>query len=174
MSVPPSFTKPSFRLSRSLLFWFGLFGLIFIVWSWVNSMHRTAGLGRWVKILEVHPPKTPHPPWEAGFKEVYGHSGGYLMAVLPIPSREVPLRIEVQSHDIYESPYGPPDARWFPMPMILKKEPWPFPSGASYTHTDFLVPHWILLATYLPIWTGAVAWRRRRANQAAPGASHLQ
>ena len=166
MSIPEPPIQRSFSLTRSPLVWLGLFGLLFILWSWQDSMHRMAGFGRLVEIREVHPLKDPHPPWKPKYMAFYGHSGGCLKANVAIPNSTPPLHIETLKYEAWNSPYVPPDARWFPMPEIQREEPWPFPSGASYVGTTFLLPHWISIIVYLAIWAGMIAWRWRRVRRA--------
>lgn len=166
MSIPAPPVKRPFRISRSPLVWLGLFGAVFIVWSWVDSMHRMAGFGRLVEIREAHPPKDPNPPWKTRYMIFHGHSGGYLRATTLIRSSASALRIDVIKHELWSSNFVPPGATWFPMPRIEREDPWPFPSGASYVGTTFRLPHWILLILYLMIWGGAIAWKCRRMRHA--------
>lgn len=162
MSIPDTPIKRSFRITRSPLIWLGLFGAVFIVWSWVDSMHQMSEIGRLVIITEVH----PSGPWgEAAYTESYGQSGGCLRASMVIRN-SADLRIEALHHKIGKTSYVAPDARWFPMPSVKRDEPWSFASGLSYTGTTFLLPHWILLVAYLTIWTAAIAWRRSRMRRA--------
>jgi hypothetical protein len=167
MAIPESPIKRPFRISRSPLVWLGLFGAVFIVWSWVDSMHRMAGFGRLVEIREIHPPKDPNPPLKTRYMVFHGHSGGYLRATTLICSSASALRIDAIKHELWNSNYVPPGARWFPMPAIQREKPWLFPSGASYVGTTYLFPHWIFALIYLSIWAGVMDRSNRRAQRAA-------
>ncbi len=166
MSIAESHTKRPFQITRSpLVFWLGLFGLIFILWSWVDSMTRIAGIGRLLEIRELHPPKRSSPPYTL-YTAFYGHAGGCLKASIPIGSSTAALRVEAIKLETWTS-HHVPDAEWFPVPAIQREKPRQFTSGASYVGTTFLFPHWNLLVIYLSIWAGVMDWSSRRARRAA-------
>ena len=163
--IQQSHAKPHFRIRRSPLVWLGLLGFLFILWSWVDSMHRMGGIVRRAEIWETHPPTIPRSGWVGNYRSFYGHSAGYLRIHMVIPSSSA-LRIDAKKYEIWDSNHVSPDARWFPTPKIRRDEPWSFPSGASYTGMTFMLPHWIVCALYLTIWLGALAWRIRRVRRA--------
>ncbi|WP_367872842.1 hypothetical protein [Luteolibacter sp. Populi] len=152
-------------LHRSLLFWFGLFGAMFLLWSWVDSMHAMAGASRHVDIREVHPPPHPSPPWEPGVGEFYGHTGGRIQLAFVVRDQSGNLKVESRKITMGRHRFVPPDSRWFPLPGVFKDEPWPFPSGASYTFTIISIPHWLVLLLYLAAWSAVLTWRSRRMRR---------
>lgn len=168
MSLDESPTKRCFQITRSpLVFWLGLFGVLFLLWSWLDSMMGMAGIGRLVQIRDLHPPKYPASPYHPHYMAFYGHSGGCLKATVPICSSTTDLRVETVKYEILNSSDIPLDAEWFPMPAIRREKAWPFPSGANYVGTTYLFPHWVLLIIYFSIWAGVMDWSNRQRRRAA-------
>ena len=133
----------TFRLFRSRAFWFGIPGLVFLSWSWMDSMSHYSGLS--------------YPRVKPGYDLVSQEKSSILFAwwtdaaALPPP--------------VSPGDPGPSLLSW----RVASKSP-PvilFP-GFAYSMEDgagvgkrhqLQLPHWILLASYLAAWFIVMFWR---------------
>lgn len=129
---------------RSLSLWFGLFGLIFLLWAWADSFERTSVA--WMQ--RGHP-----------FVSARNHSSTVQLSWgYADPANDAGISREISS--------DPERPLLWARPRFEKER------GGSASITTLRIPHWLLLCLYLPAWAILLVWRWRRraaANIAAPG-----
>jgi hypothetical protein len=151
---------------RSLLFWLGIPGLLFLVWAWWQSNHLWVdtflGPG-WIWSGQgelLWQDSTLLSSWvvnvpESGFTVLASSEGssekfGTLKVDMTAPTR----------FEIFTGPVDPAERRWFPPPQ------W----QADKAHYDqhfrlFSVPYWLITGAYAAVWLGMVAvWQRRKSR----------
>lgn len=139
-----------FRLFRSRAFWFGVPGLMFLLWAWADSGKSesqliTAKDYRFISFSQEH---------------------GYFRVQSSLYDRVLPTDV-IRTR----KPRASPSPSWFPMPAKSAGMPrwWhdelrPGWIGVRYNtermSSDFLIlPCWFILSLYLLPWAAAVAWR---------------
>ena len=131
-------------LVRSLTLWFGLFGLVFLLWAWADSFERSSGA--WVQrgrpfVTARNHSSTVQLAW--GYVEP-GNNAGISREISSDPER----------------------------PLLWARPRFEKERGGSASIITLRLPHWLLLCLYLPAWAILLAWRRRKraaAGKAAPG-----
>jgi len=125
---------------RSLVFWFGLPVIVFLVWAWIDSMHRTTTFDM---SIAGKPVQASHwgghvsVSWDNPY---YRSSGPWELAMKILPPR--------------------PTAQWFPLPSHIS----PHNLTNAYGH-DVAIPHWLILLAYIGLWQlpWLVRYFRRKA-----------
>lgn len=144
-----------FRLFRSRAFWFGVPGLLFLLWAWGDSAKSEftghVSKGAWF----VHLTQGP----------------SYLQLQV---TRGVPgLPLDLSARRVPRVSGGEWWPGWLYRPQWRHNESpagWIgsiYNSHPSVTHT-LILPHWFLLALYALPWCGLVFWRRRKCRAPAP------
>ncbi|MEK7949788.1 hypothetical protein [Luteolibacter soli] len=146
-----------FHLFRSRAFWFGMPGLVFLLWAWVDSGKYDSTLiaakgQRFVSVSQQF---------------------GYLQIQDSLYDKLLPTGVTRT-----RTPRADPSPSWLPMPAENARIPRfrhdelrPGWIGVRYNtermSSDFLtLPHWFLLSLYLLPWAAVVAWRWRRFRRA--------
>lgn len=154
-----------FPLHRSLIFWLGLPGLLFLLWAWVDSaFHVTV----WSRGLEVHGPTWIRigPEGDSirhacGRVEVHFHSE-------EMASPDHSVSVVYLKPDFSRRGVGGRSLYWRPE---LETEVVAMRSGFRMLHRTVTIPHWVIIAGYLAGWYGLLMWRRRakrRTMQSLP------
>ena len=135
-----------FRLFRSRAFWFGVPGLVFLLWTWADSMKTaTQAIIMW-KNSRVSDSMVHH----GGSLDIVHWSGSFGGSLWP---KE--CRVQRQRRG---------DARdWFPKPGIREHG---IISGSFHRTSRLVLPHWCLVPLYLIPWGGLLTWRWRAFRQA--------
>lgn len=148
-------------LHRSLIFWSGIFVMIFIGWLWRESERRVTSIdsGLWA-INQAQ------------------------SAVMILRTGTVRTRSPAFHHDRIEQSFT---IDFFPAPLFMRSRG----EAASYnqhraqqrsgptmrqsiiwnlTHTGegtviFYLPHWLILLTFASAWAGVLVWRSRRIRR---------
>lgn len=151
--------RPPFR---SLTFWLGLPGLLFILWSWWDSQEHTAGVFRTVGVMHRSGPVT------AGERIAHLNSVLFIERYTPEPRAGL----------VYSS-YPPTLARGpliltpgtltplFP-PMRWKSWRNPMIGDEGLVRTCIWIPHWMILLAYCLAWGAVILWRRHRIRRMKP------
>ena len=186
-----------FRISRSLVLWLGLPGLVFIVWMWIWSMFNNFYFNH-----GLHPDHQIQlicsvSRLDVNYIHRYGEGPPF---TTPLILRRVPHKTN-----------SPSLRDWFPMPNLKRTHTsaetiadvtvFPTPSGPpsprlrvippggsgpaasppptrsrvairASTATQLLVPHWSILIAYLGAWSTVVFVRWVRAARKAKAAEH--
>ncbi len=138
-----------FRLFRSRVFWFGVPGLVFLLWGWADSAksefkgHVTAGtwfvhLTQGAGYLQLQFTRGGlASPWSSSAQRVPRVSGG----------GGWPGWSYVPQWRHHETPVG-----WIGS----------FYNSYPSVSNTLILPHWFLLALYAVPWCGLILWRWRR------------
>lgn len=137
-------------LLRSRGFWFGLLGLLMIFGAWWHSQ-RWAINGQ----VERH---------DRSQGVIYRHLGGAIhlkAGSIGSAGPRLPWR-RMGNIQRREQPFAFPSPAW--KWQRDPAEPPKYPSVSYYL--DAIIPHWLLVLIYLPLWGGLAllwrAWKRRR------------
>ena len=147
-------TRPFYR---SLLFYLGLPGLLFLLWAWVDSnFHRTAHTSSVVASSTTAFRSSTIMNHRGAIRiEHRVIRGGGFSSTL---SRSHFDRVPFQQHHA-----------WFPWPQrrqskgLLDHTPGVITAGI--TITEFTIPHWLLILPYLLLWSLAFYCRHRRIQR---------
>jgi hypothetical protein len=138
---------------RSPTLWLGLFGLIFLLWSWVDSMHRLSAV-QWrhtISSSELH----------AETRESLLHHSGKLTLRRFEPVSDEPYTGKL-SHAYRLRQHSPAEA-WFP-PLDHRTD---LTAAVLRSHT-LTLPHWLLVLAYTTLWIALLLWRRQRLKHLPP------
>lgn len=154
---------------RSRLFWFGLPGLVFLLWAWGRSnslsTHTTIQSGflrsSHGKLFWYAPSETMKHPIQVDFRE--GDVEVLEQFFISMPGVRVPSgRTTIE-------PVPATERRWFP-PLRWRSKS--FGAGASVRFLS--LPYWLMTLGYTCLWLGAVAgWQRREARLSRRAAAEL-
>ena len=137
-------------LRRSLTLWLGLPGPIFLLWSWVDSMHRLSAV-QWrhtINSRELH----------AETRESLLHHSGKLTLLRFEPLADEPYTGK-HSH-VYWHRQDSPAGTWFP-PLDYRTDL----TAAVLQSRTLTLPHWLLILGYLALWSALLAYRHRRIRR---------
>ncbi|WP_035601767.1 hypothetical protein [Haloferula sp. BvORR071] len=112
---------------RSLVFWFGLPVIVFLVWAWIDSMYRTTLFEMSIAGKPVH----------------LSHWGGHVSVSWAKPY----LRSSASWELLMRTQAPRPGAQWFPLPSHAS----PHNLANAYGH-DVSIPHWLILLAYAGLW----------------------
>ncbi|QJE94304.1 hypothetical protein [Luteolibacter luteus] len=148
-----------FRLHRSLLFWLGLPGFLFILWSWKDSITHRSGLIRTCFMTKNG--------GTIGISETLGPAHcSFRIQKLTFNPKDFDavvnhkLRLERVPHSITGAPI-----RIFP--PFKDITPPLYPGDFDKVRLrQITIPHWAILLSYGLGWSGLIAWRRHRVNRA--------
>lgn len=146
---------------RSMSFWLGLPGLLFLLWTWRDSLTHVAGIHRSVTIecLESI----------SGATDFIGYrSGGFWVIVNtmePHPEASEPRSIhrgpiEVDHDELLEGLTGNQAS-----PRLHWRSPDPDFERGNVGITGFVLPHWLALILYLVAWGAVMTWRQKRSHR---------
>ena len=135
-----------YRIHRSLVFWFGLAGLVFLVWAWGISMKR------WTQV---------------------SYSSGKSYTNLWLAQARIGLLTDMAAS---RKSFAPD---WSFGSFDLTEADWTgrtdthFPGWESPTNhhapgvrvRQWIIPHWMVVASYALVWAGVLGWRWRRAGR---------
>ncbi|RYD68613.1 MAG: hypothetical protein EOP83_00545 [Verrucomicrobiaceae bacterium] len=134
-----------FRLFRFRTFWFGVPGLVFLLWAWADSMKvstRAVIVRKSILLSD----------------SVYHHAGSLDFVHWPnswggsLWPRQ--CRVTRQRSDAHG---------WFPLPGIRGHSVW---IGTAFHTSRLVIPHWCLVSLYLIAWAGLIGWRWRTVRRA--------
>ena len=140
-------------LHRSLTFWLGLPGLLFILWTWHDSLNHEMGIFRpvWIDAADKSAGHDDMLSYGyAGFWATYciigpGTSRTVFREPVQITRREIKREIkDFRAVPIFE--WDTPDA-YFNDPGIRNR--------------TLVIPHWLALIIYGVGWSGVTFWRCR-------------
>jgi hypothetical protein len=164
---------------RSILFWLGLFVLSFLVWAWADSRKNFT---LW----------SYQPAPDRSLTIMHGGSSLNFSTVSILPTQQV---VTLLSHPFGPSGYSRVTPRGKVRAAWLRAPTWevrldPGSSGEVHSlgmgtasmplyvtpparNTWLRIPHWLIIALYLPLWLGLSAWRawkiaRRMEDLTAP------
>ena len=154
-----------FRPFRSLAFWLGLPGLLFLLWAWADSMSHRSGL----HVDKVLP----------GPRFVIVNFIGYEAAGFGVQWGDAPepqgLGSRLGGTTLTRTPITGPAESFFP-PAGYTRLPAHGSGSTSVVPVEWrflFVPFWQLVALYLAVWWGLLAWRRRVRRAAEQKSSTL-
>jgi hypothetical protein len=122
-------------MRSSLAFWLGLFGLVFLVWAWVDSMRA------WTRI-------------DFGPFIVSSRHSSLGLVQFGSTHREFP---ELKRESLKET------REWFPGPRLMLT-PGPGASVVITPRQGYL-PYWLIIGAYVPPWLLLSLWRARRIRK---------
>ena len=138
-------------LHRSLTFWLGLPGLIFLSWAWVDSMHRLSAVQRRHTINSRE--------LQAETRDSLLHHSGKLSLIRVKPLADEPY---TNKHSrTYWRRQDSPAGTWFP-PLDYRTDL----TAAVLQSRTLTIPHWLIILAHLALWTALLAYRRRRMRRA--------
>lgn len=154
-------------LHRSLSFWLGLPGLLFLLWSWHDSMTHDAGIFRSIRARY-----SGSRAYTVVSDDRIGHSRAGLVITLfevePGPDRTIKVEPPVLD-------------RRAVLPEVMPSSPFPAFQAMNLRNysrempgnhvRNLFIPHWMILIAYGIAWGAAIFWRQariRRAGQANP------
>jgi hypothetical protein len=135
-----------FRLHRSRAFWFGVPGLLFLLWAWVDSVKMKSS-------------------WWSG-RHWSAHLAQYENYLQLQLSR---TRTSVSSKKWVWGAERTPRATANSWPRCKYRPRWTHIDDPDSATDVLLLPHWFVVLLYLLPWSGVVAWRwwqRRRMTAA--------
>jgi hypothetical protein len=130
-----------FPVHRSLLFWFGLFGVVFLMWVSADSFWKTSQLY--------------FPGGSCGSRIIFSDG----LVGLRIDPDLPPSSWELVRHGSLPGPR-------FPMPVIGKFYNDMVVSGVHTYCIVVALPCWLMLAIYLPVWTLLLRLRAQKYRAA--------
>ena len=144
-----------FRLFRSRGFWFGLPGLVFLLWAWGDSSrwesNCSVSAGRWYGYLSQRQ--------------------GYLQIEVIRGDPPVPVTFWVERSTRASGREIWLEWRYWPQWRHHELEPglhgWLHVSHRSVSDT-LILPHWFLLLLHLIPWGGVMFWRLRKRRALPP------
>jgi hypothetical protein len=160
---------------RSILFWSGLFILAFLLWAWLESHRSASSYTRYDPVrdrtisLSLHSSAlgamihTNYP--------VPGHPDAVVVRISALGYRRILThpdnRTPLLPAPFWENRYHDPQR---PDPRLKYHQPEP---GTKVTMilfcptrtTTLRIPFWLILAAYLPLWTGLLYYRHRRIKK---------
>lgn len=144
---------------RSMSFWLGIPGLLFLLWTWHDSLTHDAGLIRRVWISQPDRPR-----W---MDEMigYGPTGFRVIhhTVEPGPHASVlRQKIKLTRREITPGTLAEDSS-----PRLAWKAPQPGLEHARVYLTVMTIPHWLVLILYGAAWGGTMGWRQLRIHRAA-------
>lgn len=138
-------------LYRSLVFWLGLPGLLFLLWGWADSRLHSSSF---VSDIEA---KTN--VGSLFSSETIWHQGSQLTIGWHDFSESGLVSLKRTDHKVTRQLLPTPP--WFPRPALIRHE-----LDRSKVYMRFLViPHWLIVGLYLVLWLLFLAWRHRRINR---------
>lgn len=145
-----------FRLSRSLTFWLGLPGLLFLLWTWADSFDWQSRLGFAGK------------PGLGALASDGSTLSFEWTRYEPVPQG---MAQEPLEYEIPELPSGmhfhfshDPSARPKRPLLWAKFEAWTQRSGPTVSSAVF-IPYWMITLGYLGLWSTALTWRWKRSRR---------
>jgi len=143
-----------FRFSRSLIFWLGLPGLIFLLWAWWDSYHWRSEIG-----FRTYTLRRGDLAWHVHDSAI--HFRGALQIGWTGPE-VADGRMTVTNGPHFDRLPMSSSAEGIPTPG-LHPERLTFQEKAV-TRQVLTLPHWLILLLYLGVWMVAIAWRWKRAT----------
>jgi len=131
-----------FRLHRSRVFWFGLPGLLFILWAWADSMR-------------YHSSVVLHRGMNGGtdtIRQFLGTIDFRWWLRTPEPS----LALKHWRYPFLREPHE--HRKVLPQPITFKQQDFSYGKVVK-TRAIIIIPHWLILLTYLLVWGGLLLWR---------------
>jgi hypothetical protein len=146
---------------RSLLFWLGLPGLLFLLWAWgsSNSVHRT-----------LFPSKSSHLNtaqgkvlWFSGQSDI-GHdftfdfrTGEVAVCEIVVPPGMLRTITHFKPWAVSRRKVPAEDQVWFAPPRWQARD-----INHDTRFRLVVVPYWLLTGGYAGLWLGCVGWNQRR------------
>ncbi|QJE99115.1 hypothetical protein [Luteolibacter luteus] len=145
-------------IHRSPVFWLGLPGLLFILWTWHDSLTREAGIFRsaWLE-GPVHSVGVMDTICyrSAGFHAIYH-------VIDPGPGESVRhYPIEMWRDDLLPGLLAERAS-----PLLAWKTPDPVFANPRIFIRGVIIPHWLALVLYGVAWGGVIGWRQVRIRRA--------
>jgi len=145
-----------FRLSRSLTFWLGLPGLLFLLWAWADSFDWRSGISIAGK------------SGLGGLASDGSSISFHWSHLAPVPSGVVPPVGE------YEPPELPPTTSMDfyhesstrgQRPLLWAQFERSSGTAGAVASRMISVPYWIVTLAYIGLWGAVVAWRWQRSRR---------
>lgn len=155
---------------RNAIFLLGLFPVVILLWAWADSLHFITGFSK-----------------NSGNKGQT--SAAIAKAALRVSTTRIPPDADTSQHDpgsLYKpnGPFGdfirnrtlpnltaagvPAGDPWFPPYRHTRSNTTAF--GIKLATTSTIIPFWLILACYLPLWLAASRWRARALRKRLPAA----
>lgn len=147
---------------RSMTFWLGLPGLLFLLWSWHDSMTHDAGIFRSIQVGYSN-----SPGYNVVSEDRIGHSrAGLVITVFEVdPGPDRIIGVE-----------APVLARRAVAPEVMPSSPFPSFQAVNFRNysrgrfgnpvKSLFIPHWMILIAYGIAWGAAILWRQGRIRRA--------